>query len=155
MAYEKMPCRNTAARFPSRWNSKIRTREALEGFATGCFCFAYRFVRAVKSCRHPGMTGHYWHNARQPPAGRELCHHSERGARCRRPGRAGCLGQPSGLAFDCQGKPLRRGPQGRTQTCTRTSHQPPDKRQMTINESYSLMQPYALGMQIIDSFLNR
>lgn len=47
------------------------------------------------------------------------------GAGCRHPFLGDCLGQPSGWASDCRGRPWRRAPRGRTQTCTRTSHRQP------------------------------
>lgn len=108
---------------------KKNPRLGIDGRVFWTFASHIDFVWQIKRCRCLGRTGHR-RSARQPPAGREWRHRSERGAQCPRPD---CPCQPSGLAFGCQEKPWRRGLQGRTQTCTHTSHQPPEKRQKNIH----------------------
>lgn len=71
--------------------------------------------------------------ARQRPADRGRRHHSGQGAPPRHPAPAGSLDPSSGWASGFRGRPWRREPRGRTQTCRRTSHRQPDNQGDTLS----------------------
>lgn len=100
-------------------------------------CYASE-TQCISSRNHLGRVSRP-HTARPHPADMEQFHHSVPGARCHRPAQEGYLGQPSSWAFGCRGKPWRTEPQDHTQTCTRTSHQPPGKVSQNV-----LFKPFAI-----------
>lgn len=105
---------------------KSGCREALGVFACTCV-LCVRTLLLVSNRSRLGRAG----PSRTAPrrlAGREPFLRNGWGAECRRPAPAGCLGRLSGWASGCRGRPWRREPQDRTQTCRRTSHLPPEKR---------------------------
>lgn len=85
---------------------------------------------ALSSCSCPGKGSL---PVRQRPADRGRRHHSGQGAPPRHPAPAGSLDPSSGWASGFRGRPWRREPRGRTQTCRRTSHQQPDNQGDTLS----------------------
>lgn len=124
-AFKSSSCKSSQAQ--RRCRKRGQCKEFLLGDMAG---LALGPRQWFSSCSCPGKGSL---PARQRPADRGRRHRSGQGAPPRPPAPAGSPDPSSGWASGFRGRPWRREPRGRTQTCRRTSHQQPDKQGDTLS----------------------